>query len=131
MLRGLSTVSFFASDLEEARRWYTELLGLEPYFVRPGYVEWRIGDYQHELGIIDARYAPHDVTSGPAGEVVFWHVDDLGAAVERLVGLGATVHDPITVRGEGFVTAIVADPFGNLLGVMSNPHYLNVLGSRG
>jgi hypothetical protein len=33
-------------------------------------------------------------------------------------------------RGEArFVTASVVDPFGNILGVMYNPHFLEVLGS--
>jgi hypothetical protein len=27
------------------------------------------------------------------------------------------------------VTASVVDPFGNILGIMYNPHYLEVLGS--
>ena len=34
MLRSLTTVRFFADDLSAARNWYTELLGVEPYFVR-------------------------------------------------------------------------------------------------
>ena len=55
MLRGFATVSFYASDLEAARAWYTDLLGIEPYFVVPGYIEFRVGDFQHELGIIDSR----------------------------------------------------------------------------
>jgi len=42
MLRGLTTVSFYAGDLAAAKRWYTDLLGFEPYFNRPGYVEFRI-----------------------------------------------------------------------------------------
>lgn len=42
--------------------------------------------------------------------------------------MGASVHEPITPRGDsGFVTASVVDPFGNILGVMTNPHYLEVL----
>jgi hypothetical protein len=41
-----------------ARSWYAQFLGIEPYFVRPedgppAYVEFRVGDYQDELGIID------------------------------------------------------------------------------
>src|SRR5688572_17995249 len=32
-LRGLANVSFFADDLAAARTWYTELFGVEPYFV--------------------------------------------------------------------------------------------------
>ena len=54
-LRGVSTVSFFAADHAAARKWYPEFLGAEPYFERPGYVEFRLGDYQHELGIIDSK----------------------------------------------------------------------------
>jgi len=34
-------------------------------------------------------------------------------------------------RGEsGFVTASVIGPFGNILGLMYNPHYVEVLSSR-
>ena len=55
MLRGFATVSYFAADLEAARKWYSELLGIDAYFQMPGYVEFRVGDYQNELGIIDAK----------------------------------------------------------------------------
>jgi predicted enzyme related to lactoylglutathione lyase len=127
MLRGLTTISFFAAELEAAEKWYTELLGVAPYFARPGYREFRVGDYQHELGVIDSRYAPHGSTTGPAGAIVYWHVDDVGAALERLLAMGATEYEPYTERGSGFVTASVVDPFGNVVGVMHNPHYLEVL----
>lgn len=133
MLRGFATVSFFADDMTAAKAWYTELLDLEPYFAvpnadAPAYLEWRFGDIECELGIIDSRFAPHDVSTKPAGAVIFWHVDDLEGAVERLLSLGATLNDPITERGDtGFRTASVVDPFGNILGVMNNPHYLQIL----
>ena len=55
-LRGLSTVSFYADNHEEAKKWYSEILGMDPYFNAPGYSEFRLGDYQHELGIIDGKY---------------------------------------------------------------------------
>jgi hypothetical protein len=35
MLRGFATISYWANDLEAAGDWYAELLGIEPYFVRP------------------------------------------------------------------------------------------------
>jgi predicted enzyme related to lactoylglutathione lyase len=129
MLRGLTTISFYAADLEAAKRWYTELLGVEPYFNRPGYIEFRIGDYQHELGVIDSRYAPAGAATGPAGAVVYWHVVDVPATLEKLLSMGATEHDAIRDRGAGFITASVVDPFGNILGIMYNPHYLEVLDS--
>jgi predicted enzyme related to lactoylglutathione lyase len=133
MLRGFATVSFFAEDLAAAKAWYTELLGLEPYFAvptpeNPAYLEWRFGDIECELGIIDAKYSPHGVSGKPAGAVIFWHVDDLESTVERLLSLGATINEAITERGDtGFRTASVVDPFGNILGVMYNPHYLEIL----
>jgi predicted enzyme related to lactoylglutathione lyase len=135
MLRGLTTVSFFADDVTAAQRWYSELLGIEPYFARPSdgrpaYVEFRVGDYQHELGIIDSRFAPHGRPGQAGGAVIYWHVDDVRAAVKRLESMGATVHEEPVERGPGFVTASVVDPFGNILGVMYNRHYLEVLGSQ-
>lgn len=137
MLRGLSTVTFFATDLAAARAWYTELLGIEPYFVREhegqvAYVEFRLGDFQHELGLIDSRFAPHPLPdSGEVGgPVTYWAVDDVEAALARLLELGATEHEPLTPRGPGFTTASVIDPFGNVLGVMFNQHYLDVTASR-
>jgi uncharacterized glyoxalase superfamily protein PhnB len=134
MLRGLSTVSFFADDMLAAQNWYAKLLGMEPYFVRSvegrlAYAEFRIGDYQHELGIIDSRFAPSGRTGKPAGAIIYWHVDDARAAFDRLIAMGATSYEEPVERGPGFVTASVTDPFGNILGVMYNQHYLEVLGN--
>jgi predicted enzyme related to lactoylglutathione lyase len=132
MLRGFATISYWADDLEAAKNWYAELLGVEPYFVRPeegppAYVEFRIGDYQHELGIIDRRYAPEGAASGPGGVVMYWHVDDVAATFERLLSMGAKEYQPITPREAGWITASVVDPFGNVLGIIYNPHYLEIL----
>src|SRR5690606_33901682 len=134
ILRGLTTVSFYASDLEEAKKWYTDFLNMEPYFNVPGYIEFRIGDYQQELGIIDSKYAPAGAMEKPAGAIVYWHVDDLQATLDRLISLGAMPYQPIIDRSQGkgfFVTASVVDPFGNILGIMTNRHYLEILGSVG
>jgi predicted enzyme related to lactoylglutathione lyase len=84
--------------------------------------------YQHELGLIDSRYAPGGAPTGPGGAVLYWHVDDVRAAMDKVLSLGAKEYLPITERGtSGFVTAAVVDPFGNVLGLMHNPHYLEVL----
>jgi predicted enzyme related to lactoylglutathione lyase len=106
------------------------VLGIAPYFERPGYIEFRLGDYQHELGIIDSRYAPSTTASGPAGAIVYWHVDDVQAAFDKLLSMGAQQHQAVTERGKGFITASVVDPFGNILGIMYNQHYLDMLETR-
>ncbi|HET6918013.1 MAG TPA: VOC family protein [Jiangellaceae bacterium] len=136
MLRGISTINLWAEDLQAATRWYTELLGIEPYFSSEaagrgtGYVEFRIGDYEHELGIIDRRFAPDGLVAGPGGGIVYWHVDDVAATLDRMVSLGAKQLEPVSERGPGFVTASVVDPFDNVLGIMYNRHYLEILNAR-
>ncbi|GAA0933277.1 VOC family protein [Virgisporangium ochraceum] len=128
-LRGLANVSYWADDWNAAKDWYSELIGAEPYFLRDGYAEWRLGDDLDELGLIDSRYRPPGrIEQGPGGVVVYWHVDDVHGAFERLLSMGATGHEPPADRGAGFVTATVVDPFGNLFGVMYNPHYVEVKG---
>jgi predicted enzyme related to lactoylglutathione lyase len=134
-LRGFATISFWTADMEAAKQWYTELLGIDPYFERPGpdgkpaYMEFRFGDYQHELGLINSNFAPKEAKPGPGGTVVYLHVDDIAAALERVIAMGAKEYQPLTKREAGFITASVLDPFGNILGLMYNPHYLEILDS--
>ena len=136
MFRGIATVSFYADDLTAAGAWYAELFGVDPYFAfppapeQPAYLEFRIGDDEDELGLIDRRYAPSGAADPPGGAVVFWHVDDLPATAQRLRDLGAVEYEPITPRSAGFVTASFVDPFGNVLGIMHNPHWLQIAAAR-
>ncbi len=132
-VRGFATLNFYAADMKAARDWYTDLFGVEPYFQRPdadnpAYIEYRIGDYQHEFGIIDARYASKAAQPGPGGAIALWHVDDIEAVLEKVKSMGATEYEPLTKREADFITASVVDPFGNVLGLMYNPHYLKILG---
>jgi predicted enzyme related to lactoylglutathione lyase len=118
-LRGFTAISYWAADLEAAKGWYTQLLGIEPYFQRPGSCQFRIGDYQHELGLIDSKYAPFDTqTQVPAGALMYGHVDDINATFSRFLSMGAKQLEAPTERGAGFLTASVVDPFGNILGIM-------------
>lgn len=104
-LRGLTTVSFWTDDLAAAKKWYTKVLGIEPYFERPGYAEFRIGDYHHELGLIDSSYAPDGSATGLAGAIVYWHVDDVTATFKKLLSMGAksTRHPQSVARGSSLL----------------------------
>ncbi len=133
-IRGMATVNFWADDVKAAREWYNNLLGITPYFERPdsdnpAYIEYRFGDFQHELGIIDRKFAPKEAHPGPGGIVLFWHVDNIEQTLERLISMGAREYEPLTPREAGFITASVVDPFGNVLGIMYNPHYLQIVES--
>lgn len=113
--QGLRTVIYGVDDLEEARDWYTQVLGTKPYFDEPFYVGFDVGGY--ELGL------DPDTTPGAAGAVAYWGVADADAALARLLEGGATEHEGVREVGDGIRTATVTDPFGNVLGIIENPHF--------
>jgi predicted enzyme related to lactoylglutathione lyase len=126
MFRGLANLNLVAEDMPAAVAWYTTVFDSAPYFVRPEqgtaqYAEWRFGDDEDEFALMDARFRP--ALAQPGGALVSMHVDDIQASVDRLIALGATTFDPVTQRGEGWWSASVSDPFGNLIGLIQSPHW--------
>jgi predicted enzyme related to lactoylglutathione lyase len=115
MILGLRTAIYPVTDLEAATRWYTEMLGVEPYFSEPFYVGFSIGGF--ELGLLP------DGVPGTGGPQPLWGVLDIVAAHARLIQLGATALDPITEVGGDIRVASVTDPFGNRFGLIENPHF--------
>ena len=86
--------------------------------------------YSTTVGNQTLTFETGKLASQAGGAVTYWAVDDVHASFERLLSMGATVHEKPVERGPGFVTASVVDPFGNILGVMYNQHYLEVLESQ-
>ncbi|KAA1426212.1 VOC family protein [Nocardioides antri] len=135
MFRGFTTINYFVDDVRKAAEWYQQVLDVEPYFVRPTaddpmYVEFRVGDSDDELGLLDGRFRPAGYSDAErAGAVMHWHVDDVREAYERLLSLGAeSLAAPRDLEAPGWVIATVADPFGNVIGLMHSPHYVEQLG---
>lgn len=115
---GLRTAKYSATDLEAAKTWYREVLGIDPYFDEPFYVGFNVGGY--ELGIVPDPGAAAD--RAEAG-VAYWGVADAVAAYSRLVALGARDQEPVQDVGGGIRIGAVRDPFGNILGVIENPTF--------
>lgn len=115
MIKGLRTAIYPVGDLPAAKAWYTEVFGTAPYFDQPFYVGYAIGGF--ELGLTP------DGEPGKAGTQVYWGVDDIEAEVKRITALGAGTHSAIQDVGEGIKVAELADPFGNVLGLIHNPHF--------
>ena len=118
MFLGLRTVVYHVEDLERAKEWYSRALGFDPYFEEPYYVGFNVGGY--ELGLHPTEPG---TPQGPGGATAYWGVDDIAAAVRRLEDHGASAHSEIQDVGEGIRVATVIDPFGNLVGIIENPHF--------
>lgn len=115
MFLGLRTAIYPVADLERAKRWYEQVLGVAPYFDQPFYVGFSVGGC--ELGLLP------DGTPGVAGPQPLWGVADADSAFRRLLELGATELEGVKEVGEGIKVAAVKDPFGNRLGIIENPHF--------
>jgi predicted enzyme related to lactoylglutathione lyase len=55
--------------------------------------------------------------------VAYWGVPDIDSARARLLDHGAGPREPITDVGGDIKVATVADPFGNVIGLIQNPHF--------
>jgi predicted enzyme related to lactoylglutathione lyase len=114
MFLGLRTVVYPAPDLAASKAWFTERLGVEPYFDEPFYVGFDVGGY--ELGLRPAE-------PGGAGPVTYWGVADADAALARLAAGGDEVVEPVRDVGGGIRLGAVREPGGAPLGVIENPHF--------
>jgi predicted enzyme related to lactoylglutathione lyase len=119
MFLGLRTVKYEVQDIAKAKDWYSKVFGVQPYFDEPAYyVGYNIGGY--ELGLVPE---PKAGAKRAAAGVAYWGVEDIGAAYKRLLELGATSVSDVQDVGGGILVAEVRDPFGNVLGVIYNPHF--------
>jgi predicted enzyme related to lactoylglutathione lyase len=117
-LLGLRTAIYHVDDLAKAKAWYSEALATQPYFDEPFYVGFNVGGYELGLNPDVSKTKP-----GAGGTVVYWGVTDADAALARLLALGARPHGELQDVGEGIRVATVLDPFGNVLGIIENPHF--------
>lgn len=118
MVKGLGTVIYHVPDLGRAKAWYAAAFGQRPYFDEPFYVGFNIAGY--ELGL-DPDHS--GVPAGPGGSVAYWRVEEIDAAVRHFAAAGAGIAAPVQDVGEGIRVATVTDPFGNLIGLIENPHF--------
>ncbi|WP_035093485.1 MULTISPECIES: VOC family protein [Aquimarina] len=118
MMLGLRTTIYKVSDLDKAKKWYSEAFNTKPYFDEPFYVGFNIGGY--ELGLL-----PEETSSEAKSDGVlsYWGVEKIDATYQRLLDLGATEHEKPTNVGGEIVVASVKCPWNNSIGIIYNPHF--------
>lgn len=117
--KALMTAIYPAPDVPKAKAWYAQAFGVEPYFDEPFYVGFNVGGF--ELGLVPVEGELHQ--PGNRGVVAYWGTDDADATWAHLTKLGAKPLDPVKDVGGGIRVGVLADPFGNALGVIENPHF--------
>src|SRR5579875_34959 len=111
---GIKTVLHPVSDFEAAKAVYSSLLGVAPQTDSPYYVGFEAAGQQ--IGLV-----PGGGPQGMSSPVAYWHVSDIEAKLAEVTAAGATVNEPAHDVGGGRLVATVADPDGNVLGLLQDP----------
>lgn len=115
---GLRTNILKVSDLAAAKAWYSRVFGIEPYFDEPFYVGFNIGGFELGLDPDTSEQEP-----GAGGSVTYWGVESMATAMAGLRKEGVKVRSEPRDVGGGIVVAAIKDPFGNVIGLIENPHF--------
>jgi len=115
---GLRTAIYRVNDINAAKQWYARAFNTQPYFDEPFYVGFDIGGY--ELGLQPETAAPE---SKAESVVAFWGVADIGEAYRHFTDAGAMPYEEPREVGGSIAVAKVKDPWGNLIGLIHNPHF--------
>jgi predicted enzyme related to lactoylglutathione lyase len=117
LFNGINVVSISVTDLNRARHFYGEVLGLgAPLYDLPdaGWIEFAINSGRGNLSVVPADPGWQPST----GTTIVLDVEDCHSAVNELRNRNVECDDPRTFPG--FVTfASFYDPFGNRLQICS------------
>jgi predicted enzyme related to lactoylglutathione lyase len=116
---GLYTAIYHVEDLARAKRWYSALLGKQPYFDEPFYVGFNVSGY--ELGLLPQANTNRKTKCC----VAYWGVKDIAATCASLQASGHTFFEPVTDVGGGIKVASLLDADENIVGLIENPHFPN------
>jgi predicted enzyme related to lactoylglutathione lyase len=111
---GLRTLIYPTQNLDESKKWWSDFLGIDPYFDQPFYVGFDVGGY--EIGLNPGA----DMEFGP---VTYIGVDSMVEALEKAVANGATVVSPAEDVGEGIEVAHLTSQTGERFGLIVNPNF--------
>jgi methyltransferase (TIGR00027 family) len=111
MFKQLKRISLIVSDIQKASEWYSTILNSQPVYSSPIFVLFKINNSEITL-------FPGEKKTNNCGVIVYWEVEDTDEALKLLRESGASVlQESRTVLGTRI--AIIADPFGNVLGLTS------------
>ncbi|MGI0055193.1 MAG: VOC family protein [Thermoplasmata archaeon] len=116
----------YTKDIEAGLRFYRDLLGFQETFRTPttgvpAHVELRLSGFAIGLGTVEAAKRVHgvDATPGsPAMSLVIW-TDDVDLAFAKLKAAGTPVVQPPHNTGNNNRNALLRDPDGNLVEIVS------------
>lgn len=113
MFEKISHTMFFATDLNRAVKWYTEVLGCKVNFNHPGYASLRLEPFNYRIDLHPTEADSKDVGFGP---MLYFAVKDIDKTLAALKEKGVKVGEPRR-EGQSPRFATFWDSEGNALGL--------------
>ncbi len=111
MFKSLKRIVYHVNDLEKAKQWYNSILNMQPIFDSPFAIIYNVGECSLSL-----TKNPDPISGSKDRLEVYWEVDDIEVAYQKLIDYGAQTHTPVKAI-MNIRTAKVIDPFGNVIGL--------------
>ncbi|CAN7173670.1 glyoxalase/bleomycin resistance/dioxygenase family protein [Brucella pseudogrignonensis] len=110
----ISAVLIHVGDVETAIEWYLKA------FPQAVLKHLEAFDFSYlQIGDVDLEIVPADekISSGAAGSVVYWHVEDFDEMLAHLIAIGGTLYrGPLDIQDDMRMCQ-VKDPWGNCIGL--------------
>jgi lactoylglutathione lyase len=119
-------VNLYTNDIEAGIGFYRDLLGFEETFRTPregipDHIELRLNGFTVGLGTVEAARRVHGVEAAPGSPamvLVIW-TDDVDKAYQELTAAGVPALQPPHDTGNNNRNALLNDPDGNLVEIVS------------
>jgi predicted enzyme related to lactoylglutathione lyase len=112
-MNSVGLIIYHAADVPQATKFFTTLLGTEPYVDSKRYVGFKVGDM--EIGLVPKS----DRTT--SGALAYVTVSDIKEALATLLAAGAEMGQEVTDVGYGLLVASVKDLDGTPIGLRQFP----------
>lgn len=112
---GLTYLAITAADVRQSAAFYEHVLGWS--------IDWRSSSdarFSDPTGHLIGRFAAGSASEGAPGLLPYFYVNQLGAAVERVLAQGGEVTRAPFTEGN-LLLALVRDPAGNDIGLWQGP----------
>ncbi|REB05220.1 bleomycin resistance protein [Sporosarcina sp. BI001-red] len=110
---GVEEVLFFVNNVQDAKQWFIELLGENPYFDDERYCAFYLANATVGLHPSDEK-----ISSGVAGQVTYWRVSDIKKTIAHFESKGCRLFRGPTFGIDKAWICQLMDPFDNVWGLV-------------
>jgi predicted enzyme related to lactoylglutathione lyase len=111
-VNAVNLILYPTSDMAKATKFFSTLLGIDPYAESPYYTGFKAGET--EIGLVQK-------TPQTDGALAYVNVDDINAALKTLLDAGAQKVQDVTDVAQGLLVASVKDLDGTAIGLRQFP----------